>query len=90
MPKDKKNGERQKKNNLEEYRKKELDWVNAYKKKQKKKTEFHAKHRDATHRWTEGKRIHNDNQINHTPSESSKSTKIVSHQSLGKAMKRLK
>ena len=58
--------------------------------KAQKKTEFHAKHRDATHRWTEGKRIHNDNQINHTPSESSKSTKIMSHQSLGKAMKRLK
>ena len=36
MPKDKKNGERQKKNNLEEYRK-ELDRVNAYKKKHKKK-----------------------------------------------------
>ena len=46
MPKDKKNGERdKKKKNLEEYRKKELDWVNAYKRKQSK-TEFPAKHRD--------------------------------------------
>ena len=34
-----------KQNNLEEYRKKELDWVNAYKRKQNK-TEFRAKHRD--------------------------------------------
>ena len=41
MPKDKKNGEKDKKqnkkqNNLEEYRKKELDRVNAYKRKQSK------------------------------------------------------
>ena len=63
--------------------------MNAYQRKQNK-TEFRAKHRDASHRWREGKRINNDNQTNHTPSESSKSTKIVSHQSLGKAMKRLK
>ena len=35
--------------------------------KAQKKTEFHAKHRDATRQWTEGKRIHKDNQINHTP-----------------------
>ena len=33
MPRDKKNGERQKKDNLEAYRKKELDRMNAYKKK---------------------------------------------------------
>ena len=38
--------ERQKKNNLEEYWKKELDQVNAYKRKQNK-TEFHVEHRDA-------------------------------------------
>ena len=56
MPRDKKNGERQKKNNLEAYRKKELDRVNAYKKKQNQSI-FHAKHRDATHRWREGKKI---------------------------------
>ena len=69
--------ERQK-NNLEEYQKKELDQLNAYKRKQNK-IEFHAKHRDATHRWREGKRINNDNQTNHAPSEFSKSTKIMSH-----------
>ena len=81
--------ERQKKNNLEEFRKKELDRVNAFKRKQNK-TKFCAKHRDATHRWREGKRVNNDNQTNHTPLESSESTKIMSRQSLGKAMKRLK
>ena len=81
--------ERQKKNNLEEYWKKELDQVNAYKRKQNK-TEFHVEHRNANRQWREAKRINNDNQTNHTPSESSKSTKIMSSQSLGKAMKRLK
>ena len=45
------------------------------------KTEFCAKHRDATRRWREGKRINNDNETNHTPSESSKSTKIISRNS---------
>ena len=80
---------RERQNNLEEFQKKELDRLNAYNRKQNK-TEFHAKHRDATHRWREGKRINNDNQTNHTPSEFSKSTKIMSHQSLGKATKRLK
>ena len=90
MPKDKKNGEkRQKNNNLEEYRKKELDQVNSYKRKQNK-TEFHVEHRDANRQWREAKGINNDNQTNHTPSESSKSTKIMPSQSLGKAMKRLK
>ena len=89
MPKDKKNGERQKKNSLGEYQKKELDLENAHKRKQNK-TEFYAKHRDATRQWREGKRINNDNQKNHTPLESSNSIKIMSCQSLGKAMKRLK
>ena len=89
-PKDKKNGERdKKKNNLEEYWKNELDQVNAYKRKQNK-TEFHIEYRDANHQWREAKRINNDNQTNHTPSESSTSTKTMSSQSLGNAMKRLK
>ena len=39
---------RQKKNNLEGFCKKELDCINAYKKKQNQST-FCAKHRDATH-----------------------------------------
>ena len=54
---------RERQNNLEEFQKKELDRLNAYNRKQNK-TEFHAKHRDATHRWREGKRINNDNQTN--------------------------
>ena len=47
--------ERQKNLNLEEYRKKELDRINAYKKRQNQTT-FKAKHREATAHWQESKR----------------------------------
>ena len=82
--------ERQKNFNLEEYRRKELDRVNAYKKKQNEKT-FKAKHRQATSRWRENKRQlerENNPELENNPMVVDVS--FMSRQSLGKAMKKVK
>lgn len=77
--------ERQKMFNLEEYRKKELDRVNNYKRKQNEKS-FKAKHRLATNRWRENKRAMESEQ--NPPLQSDVSA--MSRQSLGKAMKKVR
>ena len=82
--------ERQKNLNVEEYRKKELDRVNAYKKRQNQTT-FKAKHREATARWRESQR-EKEKESNPSLAQSPMivDVSLMSKQSLGKAMKKVK
>ena len=71
--------ERQKRNNLEEYRVKELNQVQSYKSHQNQSL-FHQKHHEATCHWHEGKKILQGTPTNISPAK-------MSQQSLGKAVK---
>ena len=73
--------ERQKRNNLEGYRAKELHRIQSYKSHQNQST-FCQKHREATRRWCEGKKILQGTPANISPAK-------MSQQSLGKAVKRI-
>ena len=77
--KNRENGEQQNRNNLEEYRAKELQRVQSYKSHQNQST-FRQKHHEATCRWHEGKKILEGTPTNISPAK-------MSSQSLGKAVK---
>ena len=82
--------ERQKNLNLEEYRKNELDRVNANKKRQNQTT-FKAKHREATARWQESKRKkEKESNPSLVQSPMIVDLSLMSKQSLGKAMRKVK
>ena len=73
--------EQQKRNNLEEYRAKELHQVQSYKSRQNQSM-LCQKHCEATGHWHEGKKI-----LQGTPANISAAK--MSRQSLGKAVKRV-
>ena len=62
--------ERQKRNNLEEYRAKELHRVQSYKGRENQST-FCQKHHEATRRWHEGKKILQGTPANISPAKMS-------------------
>ena len=76
--------------NCEEYRKKEIERVNAHKVK-KKNSNFEEKHREATRKWRENKKAATESNLNNQAlPQTATNSPVIHKQSLGKALKHVK